>query len=127
MSKFKSKADKSFETKVQHYIKQGNWERVEEVTKQYEAHLKLIEPLCEYDLQFTDEAGEVLICKHHGSATRYADESDPHRPCLVIDPHVPELVLVDAAPEPTVEAVVAVVAAEPTLDLPRRQWPWSKS
>lgn len=42
---FKSKADVAFEAKVQHYIHLNEWDKVEETALQYEAYLKLVEPI----------------------------------------------------------------------------------
>lgn len=45
MGKFKPKAEQMFEEKVQWGIEQRDWAFVEETTRQFEAYLKLIEPM----------------------------------------------------------------------------------
>lgn len=128
MSKFKPKAETMFEEKVQHFIHTGNWSRVEEVTKQYEAYLKLVEPMCSYEVVHTDEVGDVPVCQVHGNSSKHTDEADLHRPCLTIDPYSTELE-VRPTDDPTIieeqTYVLSGEAAAVEVET-KRTWPWMR-
>jgi hypothetical protein len=87
MTKYRSKAERMFEAKALHAMKNKDWDRLTQVGIQFEAHLRLIEPMCEYELQHTDEVGDIPVCKIHGNNSKHTDESDSHRLCLTIDPY----------------------------------------
>lgn len=90
MSKFKTKAEQSFEEKVQYHIEHEDWARVEEVTTQFETYEKLIAPMCEYVMVNDDEVKDLPVCKHHENNSRHDPDKGEHRPCLAIDPYPSE-------------------------------------
>lgn len=83
---FKPKAETMFEEKVQYWINLGRWDMVEQVTLQFEAWQKLIEPLCSYEKVHTDEVGDIDVCKVHGENSKHNAVAGEHRPCLKLDP-----------------------------------------
>lgn len=114
MAKFKAKAEQMFEEKVQYFMSRNSWDHVEEVTRQYEAYLKLVEPMCSYEVQHTDEVGSIDICIIHGQNSRHTSSKDQHRPCLTVDPY-PPVEKIEAHPSTSeeMEEYVKVYAGKP--------------
>ena len=89
---YKTKAEKAFEKKVQYAMDRNDWKMVTEVTEQFEAYERLVEPMCDYEDVWTDEVGHIPICKIHNNNSKHSHAKGMHRPCLTIDPYEIELV-----------------------------------
>jgi hypothetical protein len=42
--------------------------------------------VCYYESQWTDEVGEIEVCKTHGNNSKHDGSDGPNRPCLTVDP-----------------------------------------
>jgi hypothetical protein len=77
---------RGFDQKIEYLMKHNRWDEVTQVAKDYEAYQRLMKPLCYYELQWTDEVGEIMVCQVHGNNSKHDLEKDPHANCITVDP-----------------------------------------
>ena len=45
---------------------------------------------CWYKDTWTDAVGTIPVCQTHGNNSKHTEEAGPHRPCITVDPWVPD-------------------------------------